>query len=103
MRGRLRERELDIDRESSEATVTRFSEFSWAERGYSQAGGERDSPIDANAATINKVMEFARSGRSFDCMGGFRRAGVAAQVHISLSDRVSEPFSESRPRILDAS
>jgi len=32
MRGRLRERELDADRESFEATVTRFSEFSWTER-----------------------------------------------------------------------
>jgi len=32
MRGRLRERELDTDRESFEATVTRFSEFSWTER-----------------------------------------------------------------------
>jgi len=32
MRGRLRERELDTDRESFEATVTRFSKFSWTER-----------------------------------------------------------------------
>ncbi len=32
MRGRLRERELGTDRESFEATVTRFSEFSWTER-----------------------------------------------------------------------
>ena len=32
MRGRLWERELDTDRESFEARVTRFSEFYWAER-----------------------------------------------------------------------
>jgi hypothetical protein len=32
MRGRLRERELDTDRESFEATVTRFCEFFWTER-----------------------------------------------------------------------
>jgi len=79
MRGRLRERELDTDRESFEATVTRFSEFSWAER-YPETVMELDCSLPvadvcvgyshhgASVGALDALSSRADRGRSRHCL-----------------------------------